>query len=48
MFEQGVSMIAEKYAILYVTSAAACECALQRRVLQDNTKYCSNESRSPQ
>lgn len=39
-------MIAEKYAILYVTSATVCECVLQRKVLQDNTEYCSSDSRS--
>lgn len=31
------STIAEKYAILYLTSATVCECASQRKVLQDNT-----------
>lgn len=39
-------MIAEQYAILYVTSATVCECVSQRKVLQDKTKYCSSDSRS--
>lgn len=41
-------MIAEKYAILYVISAAVCECVSQREVLQDKTKYCSSDLRSSQ
>lgn len=39
-------MIAEKYAILYVTSANVCECVSQREVLQDKTMYCSSDLRS--
>lgn len=34
-------MIADKYAILYVTSTV-CECVSLRNVLQDNTEYCSD------
>lgn len=34
-----VSVTAEKYAILYVTSAAVCQCLSHRKVQQDNTKH---------
>lgn len=34
-------MIADKYAIMYVTSATVCECVSQMKVLQDKTKCCS-------
>lgn len=37
------SQLLKKYAILYLTSATACECVSQRKVLQDNTKYCSSD-----
>lgn len=43
-----VSVIAGKCAILYVTSATACECVSQREVLQDKIKYCSSDTSGSQ
>lgn len=37
---------AEKYAILYVTLTTVSDHVSQRKVPQDNTKYCSSDLRS--
>lgn len=37
---------AEKYAILYMTLATVSDHVSQRKVPQDNTKYCSSDLRS--